>query len=135
MKYLVDTSALVRLIRKQTDPGWANQVERGFLAVCEPALAETLQVADGKKYYELQSFIVDRYLPVVIPDGIWDQVAAIRMEMARHSAHHGPSVADLVIAATAIRLQLTVLHQDRDFETMARFVPELRQYPISAGPV
>jgi predicted nucleic acid-binding protein len=41
-------------------------------------------------------------------------------------------VADLVIAATAIRLKLTVLHEDRDFETVARFVPELQQQRVSA---
>jgi predicted nucleic acid-binding protein len=43
-------------------------------------------------------------------------------------------VADLVIAATAIRLKLTVLHEDADYETLARFVPQLRQRRISAGP-
>jgi predicted nucleic acid-binding protein len=50
------------------------------------------------------------------------------------SAHRGLSVADLVVAATAIRLKLIVLHEGADFETMARFVPELRQRRISAGP-
>jgi predicted nucleic acid-binding protein len=48
--------------------------------------------------------------------------------------HQGLSVADLVVAATAIRLKLEVLHEDGDFETVARFVPELRQRRISAGP-
>ena len=41
---------------------------------------------------------------------------------------------DLIVAATAIRLKLEVLHEDGDFETMARFVPELRQRRISAAP-
>ena len=50
-----------------------------------------------------------------------------------HSAHKGLSVADLVVAATAIRLKLEVLHEDGDFETVARFVPELRQRRISLG--
>ena len=71
---------------------------------------------------------------MTIPDGIWDLVAAIRRELVPHSAHRGPSVVDLVIAATAIRLKLTVLHEDGDFETVARFVPELQEQRISAGP-
>jgi hypothetical protein len=33
----------------------------------------------------------------------------------------------------AIRLKLTVLHEDADFETVARFVPELKQHRIGAG--
>jgi predicted nucleic acid-binding protein len=83
----------------------------------------------------LENLIADRYLPVAIPDGVWDLVAVIRRELAPRSAHRGLSVADLVIAATAIRLKLTVLHEDADFETVARFVPELRQHRLSAGPL
>jgi hypothetical protein len=29
----------------------------------------------------------------------------------------------------------TVLYEDADFETVARFVPELRQHRLSAGPL
>ncbi len=68
------------------------------------------------------------------PDNIWDLVGAIRRELAPHSAHQGLSVADLVVAATAIRLKLTVLHEDGDFETVARFVPQLREQRISTAP-
>jgi hypothetical protein len=39
-----------------------------------------------------------------------------------------------VVAAAAIRLKLEVLHEDGDFETVARFVPELQQRRISASP-
>jgi hypothetical protein len=39
-----------------------------------------------------------------------------------------------VIAAIAIRLRLTVLHEDGDFETVARFVPELKQHRLRLGP-
>jgi predicted nucleic acid-binding protein len=44
------------------------------------------------------------------------------------------SVADLVVAAPAIRLKLELLHEDADSETVARFVPELRQRRMSLGP-
>ena len=37
-------------------------------------------------------------------------------------------------AATGIRLKLEVLHEDADFETVARFVPQFQQRRISAGP-
>jgi predicted nucleic acid-binding protein len=134
VKYLVDTSALVRIIRHQADRRWGNVIDRGLISICEPAVIETLMLADTKKYAELERFIVDRYLGVTIPEGVWDLAAAIRRELAPHGAHRGLSVADLVIAATAIRLKLTVLHEDGDFETVRRFVPELRERRISAGP-
>jgi hypothetical protein len=97
-------------------------------------LTETLLLAETRKYAELEDYITGSYLPVMVPDGIWDLVAVIRRELAVHSAHRGLSVADLVIAATAIRLKLTVLHEDADFETVGRLVPELRQRRISARP-
>ena len=134
MKYLVDTSALVRIIRRETDPIWTETVSRGLVAICEPVIAETLMIANAKKYAEQEEAINSAYLPVAIPADIWSLVAVIRRELATHSAHQGLSVADLVVAATAIRLKLTVLHEDADFDTVARFVPELQQHRISAGP-
>jgi predicted nucleic acid-binding protein len=134
MKYLIDASALIRILRKQADPAWDDVLSRGLITVCEPALAETLKAAEAKRYAEAEAAVAGRCLPVIEPDGIWDLVATIRRELARHAAQAGPSVVDMLIAATAIRLKLTVLHQDRDFETIGRVVPELRQRSIKAAP-
>jgi predicted nucleic acid-binding protein len=134
MNYLVDTSALVRIIRREADPVWYELEDRGLMSVCEPVLAETLVTADAKNYARLEESITHWYISATIPDGVWDMVGAIRHELVPHSAYQGPSVADLVIAATAIQLKLTVLHEDADYETMSRFVPQLRQRRLSAGP-
>jgi predicted nucleic acid-binding protein len=40
MRFLVDTSALTRLLRQQADSGWDRLEDRGLLSVCEPVLAE-----------------------------------------------------------------------------------------------
>ena len=125
---------MIRILRREASADWDDLDRRGLLAVCEPALTETLLIAKTKDYSALEDSITSNYLPVVIPDGIWDLVAVLRRELVPHSAHRGLSVADLVIAATAIRLKLTVLHEDADFETVARFVPELKRHRISAGP-
>ncbi|MEV4508695.1 PIN domain-containing protein [Dactylosporangium sp. NPDC049525] len=134
MKYLVDTSALVRLWRRQADPAWREFARRGLITVCEPVLAETLVSAGAKQYEATEEEFRDTYLVATIPAGIWDLTAVIRRELAPRSVHHGLSVTDLIVAATAIKLKLEVLHEDADFETMARFVPELRQRRVSAGP-
>lgn len=70
---------------------------------------------------------------MTVPANIWDLTAAIRRELVPHGAHNALSVADLVVAATAIRLKLILLHEDGDFETVARFVPGLQQRRISAA--
>ncbi|OLE26178.1 MAG: hypothetical protein AUG44_13800 [Actinobacteria bacterium 13_1_20CM_3_71_11] len=131
--FLIDTSALIRFQRRQAHPVWDELGDRGLLAVCEPVLAETLVIAAAKDYERVEARILDQYPWVTVPDNIWAMVAAIRRELAPHSAHQGVSLVDLLVAATAIRLKLELLHEDGDFETIARFVPELKQRRVSAG--
>ncbi len=38
MKYLIDTSALVRILRRQVDDQWHDVVARGLVAICEPVI-------------------------------------------------------------------------------------------------
>ncbi|MFG2042674.1 PIN domain-containing protein [Dactylosporangium sp. NPDC048998] len=134
MKYLADTSALVRIQRNQAPPDWDDVIERGLVAICEPVLAEMMRLANAKVYPAVEDAIFRLYPRAVIPDDIWATVSAIRRELVEPSAYHGLSVADLVIAATATRLELTVLHEDVDFETIARHVPEFRQHRVSTPP-
>lgn len=131
MNYLVDTSALVRIIRGQAQPRWDDLIERGLLVVCEPVLVETLTIADSKRYAEVEDEIRGTYPLVPVPDDVWSIVAAVRRELAAHSQHQGLSVADLLIVATAMRLKLVVLHEDGDFETVARLVPQFQQERLS----
>ena len=76
MRYLIDTSALVRVIRRQVDPRWDEQTGHGVVAVCL-SVTDHLAVATAR--------------------------------------HHG----------------LTVLHDDADFETVGRIVPDFGQERIS----
>ena len=131
MRYLVDTSALVRIQRGQVDPGWDDLVERGLVAICEPVLAETLSTANAKGYERAEERLRDLYPEVPVPDTAWTMVREVRRELARHSIHQGLSVADYLVASIAIRLKLTVLHEDGDFETVARYIPQLRQERIT----
>ncbi len=134
MRYLADTSALVRIYRRQAAEPWYDYADRGLIAISEPALIEVLTLADAQNYLRVEDEFRDGYPWAGTPDGIWQLVTAIRHELVKPSAYQGVSVADLVIAATAIRLKLAVLHEDGDFETIARHVPELRQQRISADP-
>lgn len=132
MKYLVDTSALVRIVRLQVNQQWHEHRDRGLIAICDPVLTETLTLASAKTYSTVESELHDAYPWVPIPDGVWDTVTVMRRDLAKHSVHHGLSVADYLVAATALQLKLIVLHEDADFETAARLIPGLRQQRISS---
>jgi hypothetical protein len=130
VKYLVDTSALVRILRRQVDQHWYEQVTRGLVAICDPVLTETLTIANAKTYSKVEDGLREAYPWVSVPDDAWDVVTSVRRELAAKSVHQGLSVADHLVVATAIRLKLTVLHEDGDFETVAKMIPQLRQEPI-----
>jgi predicted nucleic acid-binding protein len=133
VKYLVDTSALVRIWRKQVDPTWREAAGSGVIAVCEPVLAELLFSANSNQYVAVENETLANYPYVTVPDAVWDRVDEMRHELARRSAHRGPSIVDMIVASTAICEELTVLHDDRDFETVARFIPRLKQRRINTA--
>ena len=130
MKYLVDTSALVRILRRQVDDHWHEQVTRGLVAICDPVLVETLTIADAKAYTRIEDALREAYPWVPVPNDAWDIGTSVRRELATKSVHQGLSVADHLVVATAIRLKLTVLHEDADFETAAKMIPQLKQQRI-----
>lgn len=127
MKYLVDTSALVRIIRRQVEPEWYDAVDRGLIALCEPVLVETLTGVDAKNFERAEDDLRSAYPWVPIPDNAWAVVASVHRDLAKRSQHQGLSVADHLVVATGIHLKLVVLHEDADFETVSRIVPQLRQ--------
>ena len=131
MTYLADTSAVVRIGRRQVADEWRELVTRGLVAICEPVLCEALTIADKAKYGSAELELKSSYSWVPVPDNVWSLVGTIRRELAERSVHQGISVADYLIVATAIKSKLVLLHEDGDFETVARFVPQLQQQRIS----
>jgi predicted nucleic acid-binding protein len=49
-------------------------------------------------------------------------------------AHRALSSVDLLICATAVRHDLVVLHDDRDFATAARFLDDVRERNVRDTP-
>ena len=132
MKYLIDTSALVRIGRRQASPRWYEDVSRGLVGLCEPVLVETLTGADAKSYDRLEGDLRDGYPWVGVPDDVWSIVGAVQRHLAGVSQHHGLSVADHLVVATAIKMKLVVLHEDADFETVARVIPQFQEQRLTA---
>jgi predicted nucleic acid-binding protein len=132
MKYLLDTSALVRIARRQASPRWYEAVDRGLIGLCEPVLVETLTGADAKNYDRAEADLRGAYPWVAVPDDVWSIVESVQRDLAGLSQHHGLSVADHLVVATAIKMKLVVLHEDADFETVARVIPQLREQRLTA---
>lgn len=133
MKYLVDTSALVRILRRQVDESWHEQVTHGMVAICDPVLTEALAVARATEYERIKTDLLEAYPWVPVPDRAWETVRSVQAQLAAKSQHQGLSVADHLVVATALHHHLTILHEDADFGTAAAIVPDLRQQRILAN--
>ena len=120
--WLIDKSALVRLAASPDAAEWAVRIERrlvrittvtrleaGYSARSGPELRAGLQQAP------LSSMPVEYLTPV-----IEDRAVEVLTLLADRGQHRGPSIPDLIIAATAELAGLTVLHVDKDFEVIAQ---------------
>jgi predicted nucleic acid-binding protein len=132
VKYLIDTSALVRILRRQVDKSWYEQVEHGVVAICDPVLTEALVIAAAGEYERVKKTLLAVYPWVAVPDRAWDTVLATQAQLAARSQHQGLSVADYLVVATALHNQLVILHEDADFSAAAAVVPAIRQQRILA---
>jgi predicted nucleic acid-binding protein len=132
--FLIDTSALVRVTRRQVVEEWAELVDRGLVAICDPVVTEALAIADAEKYDDIERSLARTYPRVPVPDDAWEIVASMRRELAKHGAHQALSAADYLVAATAVKRGLTILHEDRDFETTSRIIPMVQQQRVSEPP-
>ena len=133
MNYLVDTSALVRILHRQVDESWHEQVTHGMVAICDPVLTEALTIARTSEYERIRADLLAVYPWVPVPDRAWEAIASVQAQLAAKSQHQGLSVADHLVVATALHHHLTILHEDADFATAAGIVHDIRQRRIMTG--
>ena len=119
--WLIDTSALWRLGTTPDIATWAGRVERGLVRIATVTRLEVgysartaadLRAATNRP--PLASMPVEYQTPAVE-----DRAVEVQVTLAERGRHRGPSVPDLIVAATAELAGLVVLHVDRDFELIA----------------
>jgi predicted nucleic acid-binding protein len=119
---LIDTSALVRLLRESSIRArWEQAVAAGLVASCPLTELEFLHSArSATDRTWLQGQLRDTFTWVDMPDRIYRRAAEVQAELTAQGTHRSAGPVDLLIAATAEAHQLTLLHYDRDFDQIAR---------------
>ncbi|MFE6870157.1 PIN domain-containing protein [Kitasatospora sp. NPDC057692] len=96
------------------------------IGLCEPTEAELLYPARSAKHYtDLKDALAEMYVWRPVPDDAWRQLLALQRSLAEAGQHRSAGIPDLLVVVTALHHGLTVLHYDRDFETIAKHT-ELR---------
>lgn len=119
--WLIDKSALVQLGSSPDAAEWAARIERGLVRIATVTRLEIgYSVRSGPdlrvalRQPPLSSMPVEHQTPT-----IEDRSVEVLTLLADRGQHRAPSIPDLIIAATAELAGLTVLHVDKDFETIA----------------
>lgn len=119
--WLVDKSALTRLAGSPDAAEWINRANRGLIRI---STVTRLEVGySARSAAELRTDLSGpplSLLPVeYLRPAIEDRAVHVQALLAEHGQHRGPSIPDLIIAATAELNDLTVVHLDKDFELIA----------------
>lgn len=126
--WLIDKSALVRLADSPDAEEWAARIERGLVRITTATLVEVgysaRTAAQARSVFRTPpiSAMPVEYLTPTIEDRALD----VQVTLAGKGKHRAPSIPDLLIAAVAELVGLTVLHVDKDFELIA----ELTGQPV-----
>ena len=133
--YLVDTSVWVDYLRGKTTAQVRTLREllagEDIVGVAPIILQEVLQGADSDQRFEKWRKYFARLCCYMPADPVASHVAAAKLYQSCRRAGKTPrSSNDCLIAQIAIEHALILLHEDRDFEAIARAVSDLRLYPV-----
>ena len=136
IRYLLDSSALWRILRDaKLRASWADVVALGVIGSCHPQRVEFRRSARTIDEYEQMSEMFDALYPdAPVPKSAWRWIESAQYRLLRHGAHRALSAVDLLICATAAHHDLVVLHDDSDFVTAGRYLPDLRERTIHDRP-
>lgn len=122
--WLIDKSAFARLGIATDSTEWAQRIERGLVRISTVTRLQLgFSARSGADHRALFSAPALSSMPIeYLTPRIEDRAVEIQGTLAERGWHRGPSIPDVLIAATAELADLTVLHLDKDFEVIAELV-------------
>jgi predicted nucleic acid-binding protein len=118
--YLIDTSGIFRILQGELRKAWSDQLAAGVIAVCPIVELEFLYSARSlADRLEKQRLMRDLFGWVPVHDSAYQRAGEVQQLLTESGLHRSAGPVDLLIAATAERERLTVLCDDRDYQTVA----------------
>ena len=137
IQFLLDTSALVRLLRDPTTrTAWEQQITAGLAGVCPIVELEMLYTArSSADRDELVDLLAGAFAWVPMPERVFTQAAEVQAALTRRGLHRSAGAVDLLIAATAELHALTLVHYDRDFDQITKVTGQPAVWLAPAGSI
>lgn len=133
--FLADTSVFARLSKPAVAAAVSPLISEGHVAVCAPVVFELgFSARNGADHDELLSRM-DAFESVPVTDGDHQRSIDIQGRLAEQGGHRAVSLVDTLVAAVAESRDLTVLHYDADFETIAGITRQAHRWVVERGSV
>jgi len=132
-EYLADKSVWSRVTKPAVRTALEPLIVSGRVATCGMVDAEMLfsarNVADHERI-RAQRLALE-WLPIF--DECWARVADVQRMLTSRGLHRAVPIPDLLIAATAERHGVSVLHYDADFDLIAEVTGQLARGVVPRG--
>lgn len=133
-QFLADTSALVRLPQQGVFKRLSPLIEAGLVATCGVVELEIRRAARNSKEYDtVAATRAAAYEWLPCNDDEWHRALEVQHELARRGRLRGVKLPDLLVAATAERNSVTVLHYDHDFDLIAEVTGQPVEWIVARG--
>lgn len=132
-QYLVDKSALARLSKPEVQCQLSQFSDRGLLATCAMVEMELLFSARSPHDRDLIRVRMKTFEWLPMPDEVWQRATQVQCELVNSGRHRSVKISDLLIAATAERHNVKVLHYDHDFDRVGEVTGQPMQWVVPAG--
>jgi predicted nucleic acid-binding protein len=133
VRYLADKSVWARLSQPAVHAAIAPLVDRGLIGTCPIIDLEILYSARSGPEHD--HFRAQReafeYFPMT--DEIARRAIEVQGLLAQRSQHRSVSIPDLIVAATAERYSLIVLHYDGDYDRLAAVTAQPAEWVVPRG--
>lgn len=134
LTWLVDTSVLTRLPNSEVRTAVAPLVEQGRVGRCTMSDLETGFSARNANEWDALQRALSVFPVVDVVSSDFDQAKETQRALAALGLK-GRKVPDLIIAAVALRMELAVLHYDRDFELIEQVTGQPTRWVVERGTV
>lgn len=121
-RFLIDTSAAVRMVAaREPTENWLRQISAGRIAICAFTELELRHSATSVAHdRRLRDKLSGMFTWAPVQDQCQVRALEVQDGLIANGEHRSAGVVDLLLAANAELSGMTVLHDDKDFECVAR---------------
>jgi predicted nucleic acid-binding protein len=134
--HLADKSALARMSREVVARRLGPLIEAGLVGTC--GIIELEVRFSARSHAEYAAISRDRglgYESFPMPDEIWDRALEVQHALSERGQLRAVRFPDLLLAATAERHGLVVIHYDADYDLIASVTDQPCEWVVPQGSI